>query len=147
MYCVIVPAMRLLKQAHEREQGYVSSDELMNIPELSINPLARRLERLFDSINFKVRARSHDLLSLRRPLPRYRFQRYHGVQEFVGLLAAFSPKAGRAEKLQFLFTVHDIDGDGMLSSEDLQLMLRQLAGTSLRSVHVAIAASTRTCAV
>jgi len=46
--------VQLLKQADEREQGYVSSDELMNIPELSINPLARRLERLFDSINFKV---------------------------------------------------------------------------------------------
>ena len=26
----------------------------MNIPELSINPLAHRLERLFESINFKV---------------------------------------------------------------------------------------------
>jgi len=62
------------------------------------------------------------------------------MQEFVGLLAAFSPKAGRAEKLQFLFTVHDIDGDGMLSSEDLQLMLRQLAGTSLRSVRVMLQA-------
>ena len=59
-------------------------------------------------------------------------RRVHGVQEFVGLLTAFSPRASRAQKLQFLFTVHDIDGDGKLSSEDLQLMLRQLAGTSLR---------------
>jgi len=50
-----------LKQADEREQGYVSSDELMNIPELSINPLARRLERLFDSINFKVQALVQDV--------------------------------------------------------------------------------------
>ena len=58
--------------------------------------------------------------------------RAYATQEFVGLLAAFSPKADRTAKLQFLFTVHDIDGDGMLSSEDLQLMLRQLAGTSLR---------------
>ena len=35
-------------------QGYISAEEFMNIPELSINPLARRLERLFDTINFKV---------------------------------------------------------------------------------------------
>ena len=54
----------------------------------------------------------------------------------MGLLAAFSPKASRSEKLQFLFKVHDIDGDGTLSSEDLQLMLRQLAGTSLRCLRV-----------
>lgn len=26
----------------------------MNIPELSINPLAQRLERVFESVNFKV---------------------------------------------------------------------------------------------
>lgn len=26
----------------------------MNIPELSINPLARRLERMFETVNFKV---------------------------------------------------------------------------------------------
>ena len=50
----MLSAMQSLKQADDRAQGYVSSDELMNIPELSINPLARRLERLFDSINFKV---------------------------------------------------------------------------------------------
>ena len=56
----------------------------------------------------------------------------HDTQEFVGLLAAFSPRASREEKLRFLFTVHDIDGDGILSPEDLHMMLRQLAGMSLR---------------
>jgi hypothetical protein len=35
-------------------QGYISAEELLNIPELSINPLTRRLERMFDSVNFKV---------------------------------------------------------------------------------------------
>ena len=35
-------------------QGYISAEELLNIPELSINPLTRRLERIFDSVNFKV---------------------------------------------------------------------------------------------
>ena len=50
----------------------------------------------------------------------------------MGLLAAFSPRASRQEKLRFLFTVHDIDGDGCLSAEDLHVMLRQLAGMSLR---------------
>ena len=35
-------------------QGYISAEEFMNIPELSINPLAHRLERIFESVNFKV---------------------------------------------------------------------------------------------
>ena len=48
------PKLLELELDDARVQGYVSSDELLNIPELSINPLARRLERLFDSINFKV---------------------------------------------------------------------------------------------
>lgn len=37
-----------------RTQGYISAEELLSIPELSINPLTRRLERIFDSVNFKV---------------------------------------------------------------------------------------------
>ena len=39
-----------------RLQGYISAEEFLNIPELSINPLARRLERLFDTVNFKVQS-------------------------------------------------------------------------------------------
>jgi hypothetical protein len=35
-------------------QGYISAQELLNIPELSINPLAKRLERMLDNINFKA---------------------------------------------------------------------------------------------
>lgn len=34
-------------------KGYISADEFLTIPELSINPIAPRLVRLFDSINFR----------------------------------------------------------------------------------------------
>jgi hypothetical protein len=44
-----------------RLQGYISAEELLNIPELSINPLTRRLERMFDSVNFKVPGAGSDL--------------------------------------------------------------------------------------
>ncbi len=40
---------------HMLLQGYISAEEFMNIPELSINPLAHRLERIFESVNFRVR--------------------------------------------------------------------------------------------
>lgn len=34
-------------------QGFITSEEFLTIPELSINPLAKRLAYLFESINFK----------------------------------------------------------------------------------------------
>ena len=35
-------------------KGYISADEFLAIPELSINPVAQRLVRLFECCNFKV---------------------------------------------------------------------------------------------
>ena len=52
-------------------------------------------------------------------------------QEFVGFLSTFSRKATRDDQLKFMFAVHDMDGDGVLSKDDLELMLRQLAGSTL----------------
>lgn len=53
------------------------------------------------------------------------------MQDFVGFLSTFSRRATREDQLRFLFSVHDMDGDGILSKDDLELMLRQLAGSSL----------------
>ena len=64
-------------------QGFITAEEFLSIPELSINPLAKRLAFFFESINFK---------------------------EFLGLLSAFSAKASRDEKLRFMFNVFDVDG-------------------------------------
>lgn len=52
-------------------------------------------------------------------------------QEFVGFLSTFSRRATQEDQLRFLFAVHDMDGDGVVSRDDLELMLRQLAGSSL----------------
>ncbi|GBF88100.1 calcineurin subunit B [Raphidocelis subcapitata] len=85
-------------------KGYIGSEELLAIPELSINPLAQRVLRLFESVNFL---------------------------EFVKLLAPFTARVSREDKLQFLFTVFDVDGDGLVSPDDMHVMLRQLAGSTL----------------
>ena len=61
------------------------------------------------------------------------------MQDFVGVLSAFSKRASREDKLQFIFTVYDMDGDGHVAAEDLELMLRQLAGSSLRYLLAGIA--------
>jgi Ca2+-binding EF-hand superfamily protein len=67
-------------------KGYLAAEELLAIPELSINPLAQRVVRLFESANFL---------------------------EFVRLLAPFAARVPRDDKLAFLFSVFDVDGDGV----------------------------------
>jgi Ca2+-binding EF-hand superfamily protein len=47
----------------------------------------QRIVRIFEAVNFK---------------------------EFVRLLSAFSSRAERDDRITFLFTVYDIDGDGEL---------------------------------
>ena len=54
------------------------------------------------------------------------------VQEFVNLLSAFSTRAAVDDKIHLIFTIYDSDGDGLVSSADMELMLRQLAGNTLR---------------
>ena len=110
-------------------QGYISAEEFMNIPELSINPLAHRLERVFESVNFKVLdvAPAPDICLLACKLV------VSQLQEFVYLLSAFSSRAAVDDKIHLIFTVYDSDGDGLVSADDMELMLRQLAGSTLRS--------------
>ena len=98
---------RALDKGHK---GYISADEFLSIPELSINPLAKRLERVFESVNFK---------------------------EFVGFLSAFSPRASREARVRLIFAVFDADGDGVVSRSDLELCVRQLVGASMGEEGVA----------
>lgn len=79
-------------------QGFVSSDEFLSIPELSINPLAKRLAFFYDGINFR---------------------------EFVILLAPYSPKASQEDKIRHLFAIWDVDGeqDGATGAEIERLSL------------------------
>eukprot|EP00879_Flechtneria_rotunda_P006048 GHRR01006361.1.p1 GENE.GHRR01006361.1~~GHRR01006361.1.p1 ORF type:complete len:177 (+),score=40.60 GHRR01006361.1:232-762(+) len=85
-------------------KGYISTEELLGIPELSINPLAQRLARQFESVNFL---------------------------DFARLLAAFSHRADYEDKVKLIFKGYDVDGDGLVTADDMQIMLRQLAGSSL----------------
>ncbi|GFR51696.1 hypothetical protein Agub_g14140 [Astrephomene gubernaculifera] len=85
-------------------KGYISPEEFLSIPELSINPVAQRLVRCCECPNFT---------------------------DFVKMVAPFSPRASRDDKLAFMFSVYDVDGDGFISREDMSMMLKQLAGSSL----------------
>jgi serine/threonine-protein phosphatase 2B regulatory subunit len=97
-----------------RHKGYIGADELLSVPELAINPLAQRLVQLLGACNFK---------------------------DFVALLGAFSARGpegeGREGALRLMFSVHDVDGDGVISRADLLTVARARAGTALSDEQLA----------
>mgnify|MGYP001298022939 FL=1 len=92
------------QQLDKKHKGYISEDELLNIPELAINPLAPRIVQLFVNVNFK---------------------------EFCRLLSLLSKNANEKSKISFMFRVYDVDADGIVSRNDLEIILRQLVGSTL----------------
>lgn len=97
------------RRLDRQRTGFLSAEALMGIPELSINPLAQRLVRMVESANFT---------------------------EFVRVLAAFSPRTPREDKVAFIFEVYDVDGDGVVSREDMSVVLRQLGGAAMGDAAV-----------
>ena len=91
-------------------RGYLSGQELLNIiPELSINPLKKRVAYFCDGMNFR---------------------------EFVRVLCPYSPKAQREEKLKHVFQVWDVNGDGVVCREDMELVIRQAGGIYLTDEEI-----------
>ena len=41
-------------RTHKFMQGFISTEEFLSIPELSINPLHTRMGQIFNHVNFKV---------------------------------------------------------------------------------------------
>jgi serine/threonine-protein phosphatase 2B regulatory subunit len=80
------------------------------VPELAINPLSSRVVQLVGICNFK---------------------------DFCAFLSAFSARSSREEQLRFLFTLHVVDGDGLLSRADLLTTARARAGPALSDEQLA----------
>ena len=94
--------------------GYISRDEFLCIPAIKANPLAARLMSLFDvdndgSISF---------------------------DEFMNVLAVFSSKGAKRDKLRLAFSIYDIDRDGFISPGELFICLKQMCGNHLTDVQL-----------
>lgn len=87
----------------------LSSAEFMSIPELAMNPIGKRLVGLFD----------------RDKRDRVNFR------DFVRGLWIFSSKCPWARKLEAAFMIYDVDGDGMISKDDLLKILKMNVGPYL----------------
>lgn len=87
---------------YRNAKGFISTDEFMSVPEFAMNPLAQRLLKMVDGLNFK---------------------------DFVAFLSAFSAKASLEHKVALIFRVYDSDGNGKVTFNDILEVLRDMTGS------------------
>jgi len=92
------------KKLDRGHKGFLSASDFTSIPDLAVNPLATRLARFSTGVNYV---------------------------SFADLISVFSDRADKQEKLRYMFRVHDMDGDGVISVDDLRLSIQLLGGSSL----------------
>ncbi|XP_025416551.1 calcineurin B homologous protein 1 [Sipha flava] len=106
--------------------GTLSREDLLRIPELAINPLGERIVDLFhmdsgnncDRINFL---------------------------QFMRVLSKFRPirpnkENNRMEKVKFAFDMYDIDNDGLISKDELLVILHMMVGANISEEQLSIIA-------
>ena len=77
--------------------GALSVDEFMSLPELQQNPLVQRVIDIFDTdLNGEV-----------------------DFKEFIQGVSQFSVKGDKESKLKFAFSIYDIDRDGFIANGEL----------------------------
>jgi len=114
----------------KEQKGYLSREDFLRIPELAINPLGDRIVHAFfyeslegteDKVNFTdfVRVLSHF-----RPIEK---QKKSDLVEGGGEIQPNS----RMEKLHFAFRMYDLDGDEMISQNELLAVLSMMVGSNI----------------
>lgn len=98
----IVSLYQRFCQLDRNAKGFISADEFMSVPEFAMNPLAQRLLKMVDGLNFK---------------------------DFVAFLSTFSPRASVEQKIGLIFKVYDSDGNGKVTFNDILEVLRDLTGS------------------
>lgn len=94
--------------------GSLSVDEFMSLPELQQNPLVQRVIDIFDEdgngeVDFK---------------------------EFIQGVSQFSVKGDKTSKLKFAFRIYDIDNDGYISNGELFQVLKMMVGSNLKDTQL-----------
>ncbi|KAI9024708.1 calcineurin subunit B [Hyaloraphidium curvatum] len=100
---------RRFREIDKDNSATITPDELFQIPELSLNPLAPRIIEVFSEDG-------------RNELD---------FREFVTCLSVFARDVKREVKLQFAFRVYDVQSDGFIDFDELFSIMKMMVGTSL----------------
>ncbi|CAD8050949.1 unnamed protein product [Paramecium primaurelia] len=93
--------------------GQLEPSELFDVPELSQNPLVKRVFQIFDKDN-------------------------DGKISFAEFITGLSSLYGNdeEEKLKFMFKIYDIDQDGFITNGELFKVLQMMVGNNLTDVQL-----------
>ncbi|RWS30124.1 calcineurin Bous protein 1-like protein [Leptotrombidium deliense] len=107
------------------DNGTLSRDDFLRIPELAINPLGDRIVQAFftesnceDRINFRQFMR---VLARFRPVKKNRENKLNS----------------RADKLRFAFKMYDLDDDEKITREELLAILHMMVGANISNDQLA----------
>ncbi|XP_054707409.1 calcineurin B homologous protein 1-like [Uloborus diversus] len=106
------------------DNGTLSREDFLRIPELAINPLGDRIVHAFfneaydDRINFRQFMR---VLSRFRPVKRNKENKLNS----------------REEKLRFAFKMYDLDDDNKISRDELLAVLHMMVGANISEEQLA----------
>lgn len=104
---------RFSKQDTDKS-GELEPEEFFDVPELSQNPLVKRVISVFDkNRDGKI-----------------------SFSEFITGLATLSTSAEEIDKINFIFKVYDINEDGFISNGDLFSVLKMMIGSNLNDVQL-----------
>jgi Ca2+-binding EF-hand superfamily protein len=97
------------------ETGKLEYEDILNIPELSKNPIIKRVFRIFDlDDDGKI-----------------------SFYEFINGLSIFADSfSDNYRKLEFIFKIYDYDEDGFISNGDLFKTVKLLIGNNLTNNHL-----------
>eukprot|EP00736_Rhodelphis_marinus_P005994 Rmarinus@m.16671 len=87
----------------------ITVDEFLKFPELRLNPL---IERIIPQLDIN----KDGVVTFR---------------DFCVALSVFSPEASGEHKQRLAFKIYDVDGDGKISKEDLEDVLRMQMGSAI----------------
>ena len=98
------------KKLDTDKSGTLSFQEILDLPAIKKNPLARRIIAVLD----------HDMSG------------EIDFKEFVHGMCQFRSHGDRETKLKFAFKIYDMDNDGYITYEDLFQVLKLMVGSNLK---------------
>ncbi|XP_063729315.1 calcineurin B homologous protein 1-like [Symsagittifera roscoffensis] len=106
----------------KEQKGFLTKNDLLRIPELSINPLGERIVDAFfvdvvdEQINFQQFMQT---LAVFRPI---KHKERKGTSELANSLE---------KKLEFAFRVYDVDNDGTITQSEIVSILHMMVGDNI----------------
>ncbi|CAI6347433.1 unnamed protein product [Macrosiphum euphorbiae] len=109
--------------------GTLSREDLLRIPELAINPLGERIVDLFHA-DFGNNCDRINFLQFMRGLSKFRPIRPNKPNK----------QNNRMEKVKFAFDMYDVDNDGLISKDELLVILHMMVGANISEEQLSIIA-------